>query len=117
MDGSWKPFDSDLEYSGDLVRLIRQEFGDYFGICVAGYPRGHPDCSSYEDDLRYLKEKIDAGADFIITQLFFSAGDFLEFVRDCRKIGITCPILPGIFPIQVRHTVTQTGTGWSIWSE
>ncbi|XP_065187108.1 methylenetetrahydrofolate reductase (NADPH)-like [Sycon ciliatum] len=107
VDGSWKPFDPDLGYSGDLVKLIRQEFGDYFGICVAGYPRGHPDCTNYEDDLQHLKGKIDAGADFIITQLFFSAEVFLEFVRDCRKIGIKCPILPGIFPIQAYNSLRQ----------
>lgn len=67
----------------------------------AGYPTGHPEAESYEDDLRHLKEKVDAGADFIITQLFFRADTFLKFLDDCRAIGITCPILPGIFPIQV----------------
>jgi methylenetetrahydrofolate reductase (NADPH) len=66
-----------------------------------GYPTGHPDSPSYEEDLQHLKEKIDAGADFIITQLFFEAEGFLKFVRDCRAIGITCPIIPGIMPIQV----------------
>jgi len=69
-------------------------------VCV-GYPTGHPEAHSYEEDLRHLKEKVDAGADFIITQLFFCADAFLKFLRDCRAIGITCPILPGIFPIQV----------------
>jgi len=67
----------------------------------AGYPTGHPDCPTYEEDLQHLKEKIDAGADFIITQLFFEAEVFLQFVRDCREIGILCPIIPGIMPIQV----------------
>ena len=67
-----------------------------------GYPNGHPDCVSYEDDIRHLKEKVDAGADFIITQLFFKNEDFFKFVKDCRKAGITVPILPGIMPIQVR---------------
>ena len=66
-----------------------------------GYPTGHPDAPSYEDDLEHLKEKVDAGADFIITQLFFKAATFIRFVEDCRRIGITCPILPGILPIQV----------------
>ena len=66
-----------------------------------GYPEGHPDCVSYEDDLRHLKEKVDAGAHFIITQLFFKAETFIKFVQDCRAIGILCPIMPGILPIQV----------------
>jgi len=93
----------------DLVKFIRAEFGDYFVICVAAYPTGHPDSKSYEDDLQYLKEKIDAGADFAITQLFFEASTFLSFLQDARKIGIKCPILPGILPIQayqsLRHIV------------
>lgn len=67
-----------------------------------GYPTGHPEAASYQDDLSHLKEKVDAGADFIITQLFFRADTFLKFLDDCRTIGITCPVLPGIFPIQVR---------------
>lgn len=67
---------------------------------MAGYPHGHPDSNSYEDDLIHLKEKVDAGADFIITQLFFRADKFLNYVDDCRRIGITCPIIPGILPIQ-----------------
>ena len=68
---------------------------------LPGYPQGHPDCSSYEEDLIHLKEKVDAGADFIITQLFFEAKTFLKFVADCREIGIDVPIIPGIMPIQV----------------
>lgn len=68
----------------------------------AGYPKGHPDAGSFEADLKYLKEKVSAGADFIITQLFFEADTFFHFVKACSEIGITCPILPGIFPIQVR---------------
>ena len=67
----------------------------------SGYPQGHPDCSSYEEDLIHLKEKVDAGADFIITQLFFEAKTFLKFVEDCREIGIDVPIIPGVMPIQV----------------
>jgi len=51
--------------------------------------------------LKYLKDKVDAGADFIITQLFFKSETFLKYVKDCRKIGINCPIIPGILPIQV----------------
>lgn len=66
-----------------------------------GYPTGHPESTSYGDDLRHLKEKVDAGADFIITQLFFKPETFFQFLRDCREIGITCPIIPGVLPIQV----------------
>ncbi|XP_011074036.1 probable methylenetetrahydrofolate reductase [Sesamum indicum] len=92
----------------DLVKHIRSKYGDYFGITVAGYPEGHPDViqdggvappEAYENDLAYLKRKVDAGADLIVTQLFYDTDIFLKFVNDCRQIGITCPIVPGIMPI------------------
>ncbi|KAJ6815000.1 putative methylenetetrahydrofolate reductase [Iris pallida] len=92
----------------DLVKYIRSKHGDYFGITVAGYPEAHPSQipdgseeateEGYESDLAYLKQKVDAGADLIITQLFFDAEVFIKFVKDCRRIGITCPIVPGILP-------------------
>lgn len=129
MGADWEEEEGGFNFAIDLVKHIRSEFDDYFDICVAGawlrllaapgqqswnslrfqvqgcvcpgYPTGHPEAESYEQDLRHLKEKVDAGADFVITQLFFRAETFLKFLDDCRTIGITCPILPGIFPIQV----------------
>ncbi|XP_063880009.1 methylenetetrahydrofolate reductase (NADPH)-like [Scylla paramamosain] len=105
----WVAPENGFSYAADLIRHIRKEFGQYFVLCVAGYPNGHPEAVSYEDDLHHLKEKVDAGADFIITQLFFKAQTFIKFVTDCRAIGIECPILPGIMPIQsydsLRHIV------------
>ncbi|XP_011074034.1 probable methylenetetrahydrofolate reductase [Sesamum indicum] len=91
----------------DLVKHIRSKYGDYFGITVAGYPEGHPDViqdgvappEAYQNDLAYLKRKVDAGADLIVTQLFYDTDIFLKFVNDCRQIGITVPIVPGIMPI------------------
>merc|ERR1712128_186561 len=105
----WQYDPEKFNYATDLVKHTRQHFGDDFTICVAGYPTGHPEATVYEDDLMHLKEKVDAGADFIITQLFFKASTFKKFVDDCRAIGINCPILPGIMPIQsydsLRHIV------------
>nr|CBX19675.1 methylenetetrahydrofolate reductase [Polytomella sp. Pringsheim 198.80] len=92
----------------DLVKYIKKEFGSYFGIGVAGYPEAHPDSivddpeqmkKNYFENIEYLKKKVDAGADFIITQLFYDANIFIKFMNDCRAAGITCPILPGIMPI------------------
>jgi methylenetetrahydrofolate reductase len=83
----------------DLVKFIRKHFGDYFCISVAGYPEAHPKTNNYVLDLRYLKAKVDAGADFIITQLFYDTNIFFKFVADCRAMGIKCPIVPGILPI------------------
>jgi len=95
----WKEIEGGFPHAIDLIKFIRSEYGDYFGICVAGFPETHPDATSYEDDLKYLKEKIDAGADLIITQLFYDTKIFLKYVNDCRKIGITCPIIPGLMPL------------------
>lgn len=63
---------------------------------VAGYPIPHPEAINKQEDLLYLKRKVDAGADFIISQMFFEADDFINFVRDCRRIGIHVPIIPGM---------------------
>lgn len=95
----WKQIEGGFAHGADLVRYIRKEYGDYFGICVAGYPEGHIESESYEKDLQYLKDKVDAGADLIITQLFYDCDIFLKFVKDCRALGIKIPIIPGIMPI------------------
>ncbi|XP_076642683.1 methylenetetrahydrofolate reductase (NADPH) isoform X1 [Halictus rubicundus] len=97
--GDSKVLNKDFPYAADLVRFIRNEFGDVFCICVAGYPEMHPESPSKELDLLYLKEKVNAGADFIITQIIFDADVFIKFVNDCKAIGINVPIIPGILPI------------------
>nr|XP_056721062.1 methylenetetrahydrofolate reductase (NADPH) [Euleptes europaea] len=103
----WQEEVDGFNYATDLVKHIRSEFEDYFDICVAGYPKGHPEAESYADDLKHLKEKVSAGADFVITQLFFRSETFLKFLKDCQDIGITCPVVPGIFPIQGYHSLRQ----------
>lgn len=97
---NWTAVEGGFNNAIDLVKYIRQEYGDYFGIAVAGHPEGHIDNPDKEDDLRHLKAKVDAGADLVVTQLFYDVDIFLNFVQQARAIGITCPILPGIFPIQ-----------------
>ncbi|MEW5298512.1 MAG: hypothetical protein WDW38_000753 [Sanguina aurantia] len=92
----------------DLVKYIRTQHGDTFGVCVAGYPEAHPDHivddkeqmeKNYAADLVYLKQKVEAGGEMIITQLFYDVEIFIKFVSDCRAAGITVPIVPGIMPI------------------
>ena len=92
----------------DLVKYIREKHGDFFGICVSGYPEAHPDKivddpaamkTAYWEDIDYLKQKVEAGADFVVTQLFYDVDAYISFVADCRAVGITVPILPGIMPI------------------
>lgn len=96
----WIPAEGGLRYAADLVRHIKEKYGDFFGITVAGYPEGHIDAIDKDQDLLCLKAKVDAGADFIITQLFYDVEIFIDFHQRCRAIGITCPIIPGIMPIQ-----------------
>ncbi|KAK9117439.1 hypothetical protein Sjap_016386 [Stephania japonica] len=91
----------------NLVRHIRAEYGDCFRIAVIGFPGGHPDVfegnnvtrEGYMSSLVCLKEKVDAGADLIITTIFYDTEIFFKFLNDCQLIGITCPIVPGVAPI------------------
>jgi len=87
-----------LQYANELVELIREHYPDW-GIGVAGYPEKHQEASSFEIDLQNLKRKVDAGADAVVTQLFFSNDCFFSFRDRCREAGITIPIVPGIMPI------------------
>jgi len=87
------PF-KDFKYASDLVRFIKNNWD--FCIGVAGYPEKHPEAKSMEEDLRYLKEKIDAGADFITTQLFLDNNHFFRYLESVRSKGIKVPVIPGI---------------------
>lgn len=87
------------QYAEDLVRLIRQEFGDHFDIVVGAYPEVHPDAASSETDLEYFKRKVDAGADVAITQYFYNIDAYAYFVEQCRRLQVEIPIVPGIMPI------------------
>ena len=87
-----------LSYGSDLVELIRKHFPD-FGIGVGGYPEKHPEAEDKTIDLANLKTKVDAGADFITTQLFFDNRVYFDFVKSCNEAGIDKPILPGLLPV------------------
>lgn len=67
---------------------------------MAGYPEGHVDSQDKAKDIVYLKEKVDAGADFIVTQLFYDINSFVNWEKQCRDAGISVPIVPGVMPIQ-----------------
>ena len=88
----------DFPYAIDLVRFIKTEYPD-FGIGVAGFPEGHPETPNRLKEIDYLKEKVDAGADYIVTQLFFDNRDYFDFVERCALGGITVPVIAGIMPI------------------
>lgn len=96
----WTATEGGFRYASDLVTFIRQEFGDYFCIGVAGYPEGHLEATSFDDDFGHLVTKVNCGADLIVTQLFYQGSVFVDYVGKCRAAGINVPILPGIMPIQ-----------------
>ena len=102
----YRKADDDFQHAIDLVRFIRK-FNDTgvhpdrrgFGIGVAGFPEGHPATPNRLLEMDYLKEKVDAGADYIVTQLFFDNRDFFDFRDRCELAGIKVPIIAGIMPI------------------
>ena len=138
---AWEPIAGGLNHAIDLVKLIKKEHGDYFGIAVAGFPEGHPQNQSQsksltrqntvgnnnsinsnetktttnsstqnnssssvvveeeDKEILYLKQKVDAGADFILTNFFYDSDLFISYIEKCRKYGITCPIIPGMYVI------------------
>ena len=83
----------------DVNSIYRHGVKTNFCVGVAGYPEGHKECKDKTLNVKYLKEKVDAGANIIFTQMFFNANLYFDFVNDCRAAGITVPIVPGILPI------------------
>ena len=90
-----------FRYAADLVAYIKKHF-PHMGVGVAGFPEGHPETPNRLQEMDYLKAKVDAGADYICTQLFFKNGDFYDFRDRCACAGIDIPIIAGIMPIITR---------------
>lgn len=98
---SYEEATKDFRHAVDLVRFIVENFPD-IGIGVAGFPEGHPQTPNRLHEIEYLKEKVDQGADYIVTQLFFDNRDFYDFVGRCSLAGINVPIIPGIMPVTTK---------------
>lgn len=98
-------------YAKDLVRHIRRQDG--FCIAAAAYPEGHPESQFWEDDWQHLKEKVEAGVDFLVTQLYFDNRVFYNFRDNLRRLGITIPVTAGIMPVlnsnQIKRMVYLSG--------
>ncbi|KAK3353127.1 methylenetetrahydrofolate reductase-domain-containing protein [Lasiosphaeria hispida] len=95
----WEATEGGFQYARDLVAHIRKIYGNHFDIGVAGYPEGCDDNKDEDLLLDHLKEKVDMGATFIVTQMFYDVDNFIRWVGKVRDRGITIPILPGIMPI------------------
>ena len=93
----WTQTEGGLRYSTELIGLLSEHFG--FAIGAAAFPEVHPQAESAEADIRFLKAKQDAGASFLITQLFFDNEFYFDFVARAREAGVTVPIIPGIMPV------------------
>lgn len=105
----WTPPEDQAKYAVEVVEIIRATAPDV-SIGVAGYPEVHPEAAGPEEDLRHLAEKVAAGADFVVTQLFFNNHNYFEFVRQARRAGIKIPILPGIMPVTRSNQVERFKT-------
>ncbi|HPH86402.1 MAG TPA: methylenetetrahydrofolate reductase [NAD(P)H] [Ferruginibacter sp.] len=118
-ESGFEPEPGGHQYAIDLLKQVRNlNAGIYleedlkntsqtkFCIGVAGYPEKHFEAPNMESDLKYLKAKVDAGADYIVTQMFFDNAKYFAFVNACREIGITVPIIPGLKPVYTRKQLT-----------
>src|ERR687895_219118 len=103
----WQPHPGGLSYSVELIRLIRERFD--FCVGAAGFPEVHLDAPDRASDLRYAKEKVAAGADFLITQLFFDNEAYFDYVEAARDVGIDVPIVPGIMPTKTSGNTPRSG--------
>ena len=98
----WRQPEGGFSHAVDLVRFIKELFPE-MSIGVAGFPEGHPETPNRLREIEYLKAKVEAGADYIVTQLFFDNRDFYDFCERCQLAGINVPILAGIMPITSRN--------------
>ncbi len=111
----YRPHPEGFRFAAEMVAFIRSqsEFADHFSLAVAGYPEGHTECRNLVQDTRHLFDKVNQGADLVITQLFFNNDHYFKFVERCRKFGIKVPIVPGIMPVthgpQIKKFATMCG--------
>lgn len=110
---AFEPTPGGFRFAAELVEFIRRRH-PHLGIGVAGFPEGHPATPNRLDEITHLKEKVDAGADYVCTQLFFDNHDFYDWRERCRYAGIDVPLVAGIMPVTSRkgmHKMAQLAAG------
>ena len=110
----FSPTKGGYSYASELVQGIREHQGGYFSIGVGGYPEKHFEAPNIETDITNLKKKVDAGADYIITQMFFDNKVYYDFVERCRAAGITVPIIPGLKPLSTYRQISMLPEAFSL---
>ncbi|KAL9082388.1 MAG: hypothetical protein Q9159_006460 [Coniocarpon cinnabarinum] len=108
----WVAKEGGFRYARDLVKYIRQQYGDHFDIGVAGYPEGCDDEKDPDLLTQHLKEKIDAGGSFVVTQMCYDADIYIDWMKRCRAAGINVPLVPGIMPIHT-HAAFLRRANWT----
>lgn len=112
-DFDWK--DGEYKYAKDLVGHIQKKFPNVC-LSVAGYPAPHPEAPTFREDREFLIQKINAGAEFIMTQLFFDTREYISLVEAVHDAGLDCPVIPGILPVlnlaSIRHTLALCGANF-----
>lgn len=103
----FRPPPDGFRYATELVESIVANYDEEVCLGVAGYPEGHVEAASYADDLRHLKEKVDAGGKFIVTQFFLQNAPYYRWIEDVRRMGITVPVEPGVIAAQSLKQITK----------
>ncbi|KAJ2132389.1 methylenetetrahydrofolate reductase (NAD(P)H) met13 [Coemansia sp. RSA 921] len=96
----WTACEGGFSHAVDLVRYIREKYGSYFCVGVAGYPEGHIESTDADQDFEYFVAKVKAGADFVVSQLAYDANVFIQWEKKVRARGITVPVVAGVLPVQ-----------------
>ncbi|VAW56300.1 5,10-methylenetetrahydrofolate reductase [hydrothermal vent metagenome] len=90
---------SDFNYANELISFIREHYNNHFHVEIAAYPECHPQSKNVTDDIKFFKQKVNAGANSAITQYFYNIDSYFYFIDNCEKAGLDLPIVPGIMPI------------------